>query len=64
MTEPAAQQVRVHATCTHCRQQAAVNEYDRDRAMDLLDALGWWDLETFPLCPQCASYPNAERGVA
>lgn len=52
--------IRVHATCTSCRQQAALTEHDRDTAMDLLDMYGWTDLETHPLCPECASWQGVK----
>ena len=48
---------QVTAICARC---ATVNhappEYDREAALDYLDALGWWDLDTTPLCPNCASW--------
>lgn len=51
--------IRVYATCTSCGQDAALTEHDTEAAKDLLDALGWWDLDTTPLCPNCASWENA-----
>ena len=52
--------IRIYATCTTCRQQAAVGpEHTRDTALDLLDCLGWTDLSSWPLCPDCASWENA-----
>jgi len=52
--------IRVHATCHICRQQAALTEHDRDAALDLLDALGWTDLDTHPTCPECASWQGVQ----
>lgn len=61
MTTPEpAPHTRIHATCTTCRQQATVVEYDRDAAMDMLDMLGWIDLTTWPLCPTCASWQGVK----
>lgn len=56
-----APQVRVHATCTVCRQQGSTGpEYDHEAALDLLDCLGWTDLDTWPLCPTCASWQGVK----
>ena len=56
--------IRVYATCTSCGQDAALTETVRDAALNLLDALGWWDLDTTPLCPNCAAGPSITGAVA
>lgn len=52
--------IHIYATCTTCRMQAAVGpEHTRDAALDLLDCLGWTNLDRHPQCPDCASWENA-----
>lgn len=48
--------IRVYATCTSCGQDDDLTEHDTEAAKDLFDALGWRDLDTTPLCPNCASW--------